>query len=371
MNEKGREFNITITSGTIIRAILMVVLFVFLYFIRDLVLVVLAAIVIASAVEPLTRRLGLYRIRRLPAVILIYLVLAFLLAGFFIFFLPSLLGDMVTYLNNLPSTIRLSDFWNPVRDSGFLTSAQSVTDISNQSFSIKDMIDGIKSIISGTSAGVLRTASIVFGGLLSFILMIVLSFYLAVQEDGIGNFLRIITPVGKHDYVIGLWKRSQRKIGYWMQGQLLLGVLVGVLVYLGLMVLGVNHALLLACIAAIFEIIPIFGPILSAIPAVLIAVVDGAGSFGGVTSGGGITAGVLVAGLYLIIHQFENHLLYPLVVRKIVGVSPILVILSLVVGFKLAGVLGALLSVPVAAALMEYVSDLEKDRKATKPLPLE
>jgi len=179
------------------------------------------------------------------------------------------------------------------------------------------------------------------------VLIVVLSFYLAVQEDGVSNFLKVITPLKNEKYIISLWKRSQKKIGYWMQGQILLGLIVGVLLYLGLTILGVKNALLLSVFAAFFEIIPLFGPVIAAIPAVLLSFADG-----------GLTAGLLVVGLYLIIQQFENHLIYPLVVKKVVGVSPIMVILALVIGYKLAGFLGVLLSVPIAAAITEYFRDV-------------
>ncbi|MDP3962550.1 MAG: AI-2E family transporter, partial [bacterium] len=268
MNE-GRSINVTITSGTILKSVLLICLVAALYYIKDIVLVVLAAIVIASAVEPATNWCGKYRIRRLPAVIGIYLLLGLLLALFFLFFLPLVFNDVITYLNNLPEYINFSDLWDPLREFGLFSSSQAVDSLSERSFSIKQFVDASKYIIAGTGAGAFKTASFIFGGALSFILMIVLSFYLAVQEDGVGSFLKIVSPVKHHEYIINLWKRSQRKIGYWMQGQLLLGVIVGVLVYLGLMILGVKHALLLASIAAIFEIIPIFGPILAAVPAVL------------------------------------------------------------------------------------------------------
>jgi predicted PurR-regulated permease PerM len=186
---------------------------------------------------------------------------------------------------------------------------------------------------------------------LSFILIIVLSFYLTVQEDGVGKFLGIITPIRHEKYVIDLWKRSQKKIGHWMQGQLLLAVIVAVLVYLGLMILGVKNALLLAVLAGLLEVIPVFGPVISAIPAILSAFLDG-----------GITFALLVVGLYVIIQQFENHLIYPLVVKKVVGVSPIIVILALIIGAKLAGFLGIVLAVPVVSALMEFVEDVEKKK---------
>ena len=330
---ENKNVRITIASSTIIKVILICAFAWILYYIKDIVLVVLAAIVIASAIEPAAHWCIQHKIRRLPAIIGIYIILGLILAGFFIFFVPLLLTEAITYLNNLPDSINFAE----------------------RSFSVKDFIDASKYAISGTGAGAFKTASLIFGGALSFILMIVLSFYLAVQEDGVGNFLRIVSPVRHHEYIINLWKRSQKKIGYWMQGQLLLGVIVGVLVYLGLMILGIKHALLLACIAAAFELIPVFGPILAAVPAVLIALVDG-----------GATQGFLVIGLYLIIHQFENHLLYPLVVRKIVGISPMVVILALVVGLKLGGILGAILAVPLASALMEWIEDIEKGKQEAK-----
>ncbi len=327
-----------ITSGSIVRVILISGLFYALYYVRDLILVVLAAIVIASAIEPVIRWFSKYKIKRLPAVLITYITVGALLAGFFIFFVPSLLKETVGYLDNLPQSISVGDLWK-------------TSSLSTKSFPIKEFVGDFSEVIAGTSEGTFKTVSVVFGGALSFIMMMVLSFYLAVQEDGVGNFLRIITPIKNHDYIIDLWKRSQAKMGYWLQGQVLLAVIVGVLVYLGLVILGVRHALLLATLAAIFEIIPIFGPILASFPAIVISYVDS-----------GLSLGLLVLGLYIIIHQFENHLFYPLVVKKIVGISPIIVILALVVGAKLAGFLGAILAVPLSAALMEYVNDFEKNK---------
>ncbi len=192
----------------------------------------------------------------------------------------------------------------------------------------------------------------IFGGFLSLILIIVLSFYLSVQEDGVDDFLRIVTPVRHHDYIIDLWKRSQRKIGLWLQGQVLLGIVVGVLVYLVLIIVGIPHALVLALLAGLFEIIPVFGPIISSIPAILVAFTNN-----------GVGTGFLLMVLYLIIYQLESQIFYPLVVKKVVGISPIVVILALVIGAKLAGVLGALIAVPLSAAFMEYIHDIEKYKK--------
>lgn len=194
-----------------------------------------------------------------------------------------------------------------------------------------------------------------FGGFLSFVLIIVLSFYLAVQDHGIANFLSVITPIKNRPYILDLWKRSEEKIGLWMQGQLLLVVIVAVLVYLGLTLVGVKHALPLAVLAGLFEIIPVFGPILASIPALALSFIDG-----------GTSTALLVGGLYFIIQQFENQLIYPLVVKKVVGLPPVVVIIALVAGGQLAGFLGIILSVPLAAIGMEILNDYQKENVAKK-----
>ena len=213
----------------------------------------------------------------------------------------------------------------------------------------------ISKTLSDTTGGVFTTLSAFFGGLTSFVLIIVFSFYFSVQETGVDDFLRVVTPIKEQAYVLNLWKRSQEKIGKWMQGQLILGIIVGILLYLWLVILGIPNALMLAVIAGLFELIPVFGQILAAIPALMIGFADG-----------GVTALLLVAGLYLVVQQFEAHLIYPVVVKKVVGVPPLLVIIALIVGAKLAGFLGILLSVPIAAAIQEFVSDVE--RKKSKAL---
>jgi len=351
--EPGRQLTINITSGTVLKTVVVLALCALLYFMRDLAVVILTALVVASAIEPLIVWLGKYKIARTFAVIAVYLFLAVALAGIFYFFIPSLIADFSDMISNLPSYINSISVWNPF--SNTLSSAVPTVQSLGlaDTFSVDEIVSRLNSIISGTSQGVVQLLSGLFGGALSLVLIIVLSFYFAVQEDGVAKFLKIVIPIKHEPYLVGLWRRSQSKIGKWLQGQLLLGLLIGILVYLGLMVLGVRNALFLALLAAMFEIIPVFGPILASIPGVIFGFMDG-----------GVTQGLLVVGLYVIIQQFENHLVYPLVVRKIVGVPPILVILAVIVGFKLAGVLGIILSIPIAAVLMELLEDMQKEKVA-------
>ena len=352
---------ISITTGTLFRAMLVLLFFVLLFYLRGVLLVLLTAVVIASSIEPFTVWLQKLRIPRLIAVILLYIVLSIGFVGIFYFFVPSLLSDTANFLRAVPAL--LENIPSPIsleRDSLLngadlaQTLSQGITSTSEPS-SLTAVFTDLSQILGSFAKGFWDNVSIVFGGIVSFLLIVVLSFYLAVQEDGMAAFLRVVTPEHQESYVIGLWKRAQKKIGYWMQGQILLAVLVGILVYLGLTIVGIKNALFLAVFAAILETIPLFGPILSAIPGIALAY--GTGS---------LSLALLVAGVYLIIQQFENHLIYPLVVKKIVGVPPMVVILALIIGAELGGFLGLLISVPLAATVMEDLDDVQRRKSVAQ-----
>ena len=346
--EKPRDINVHITSGSTITVLMFLALAALLWFLKDLVLILVTAVVIASAMEPAVNFLTRRRIHRILSVILVYLCVFSAFISVLFIFIPPLLGDAADFLSRLPQTlsaINISDATHGLLPWG---------NVGDQ-ISSADLLRNISKTLSDTTGGVFTTLSAFFGGLTSFVLIIVFSFYFSVQETGVDDFLRVVTPIKEQAYVLNLWKRSQEKIGKWMQGQLILGIIVGILLYLGLVILGIPNALMLAVIAGLFELIPVFGQILAAIPALMIGFADG-----------GVTALLLVAGLYLVVQQFEAHLIYPVVVKKVVGVPPLLVIIALIVGAKLAGFLGILLSVPIAAAIQEFVSDVE--RKKSKAL---
>jgi predicted PurR-regulated permease PerM len=343
---------IQISSGTIIKAILIALVFIAFYYLRDIMLVVVLSIIIASAVEPGTQWFLRRRVPRILAVLLIYFVAVMMLVLVFYFIFLPLLNQSASFLSTLPGYLGELQVWNPLQNTEFFSSGSAVEGFS-KNFSLSQIVEQVNTTISSLSNGFFSTASTVFGGVLSFLLVVVLSFYLSVESDGISNFLRIVTPAKNERYVLGLWKRSQHKIGLWMQGQVVLAIIVAMLVFLGLTLLRIDNALLLAMLAGMFEIIPIFGPILAAIPAVTLALVTN-----------GMTSALLVVGLYIIIQQFENQLIYPLVVRKIVGVPPLISILALIIGSKLAGFVGLLVSVPLATMFIEFLNDVEKNKIA-------
>jgi len=336
----------SISAGTMIKFVLICLVFWALFVVKEIILVVLTSVVIASAIEPITKWFVKHRVPRLPSVIIVYLIIALLLIASVYFLVLPFLSDTANFLKNIPFYFNETTF-SQIGQNDLFQPFSSLKD----AIKLEDIIYNINNFVQSLSSSTFNTVSSVFGGILSFVLIIVLSFYLSVDENGVAKFLRLVTPIKHEKYIINLWGRSQTKIGQWMQGQLVLAIIVGMLVYLGLTLLGVPNALLLAVLAAVFEIIPLFGPILASIPGIMIAFIDG-----------GVTLAILATGWYIIVQQFENHLIYPLVVKNVVGVSPIISIVSLAVGYELAGFLGLILSVPIVTALLEYVNDIEKEK---------
>ncbi len=348
-NDSGNT-TIEITTGTIIKVIVLLLSFWLVYYLRDLVLVILTSVVIASAMEPITVWFMKYRIPRVPAVIIIYVSSFLLIVALLGWFFPLVFDDFFKLVSTIPQYIRSVSF-DEYMSSGPARILNNIKNSLASSLSLDDLIPLAGSAVGAAKDGVLETAKYFFGGLLSLVLAVVISFYLSVQEKGMENFLRLVSHIKHEDYIIDLWMRSQRKIGYWMQGQILLGLLIGVFVFLGLSILGVKYALALAIFASVFEIIPVFGPILAAAPGIVVAFTESP------------TLGLMTFGFYIIIQQFENHLIYPLVVRKVIGVPPLLVVIGMVVGFQVAGLWGVILAVPGSAVLMELISDYDQRKR--------
>ena len=342
MNDK--KFSITITTGTVIKVIAVLVMVAFLYFIRDIMMAVLFSLVIASGVDPAATWFQKRKIPRVLAVIFVYLIAFVFLGGMFYLIVPTAFKELTSFTEKFPSYLE-KPFEAGTVDKIFGNLPLFIRD------ALGSFLGNIADYINGFSAGFFSLASAAFGGAVSFILIIVLSFYLSMQEKGVENFLKIVVPARHENYAIGLWQRWKSKIGLWLQGQILLGFIVGVLVYIGLTLLQIEYALTFALLAAVFELIPIFGPILSAIPPIMVALIQNP------------FLALEVGILYVIIQQFENHLIYPLVVRKIVGVPSVMVILSLVIGAQVGGFFGMLLAIPLAALIIEILDDINYRKK--------
>ncbi len=349
MDPREKSYTIVISRRSLMNLVVLGLMIWGLFVLKNLVFVVLTSVVLASFIrtsaQTVKNKLGLARVL---SVVLMYLITLLVFAAIFYFFLPILIRE---FNNILPILAGYLPEGLPIIGNIDLTALGEVNSgLTTTTQSMPDVATGLKSFLDVASAGVGNTVSVLFGGLLNVVLVVIISFYLSVSKDGIESFLRILSPIQREAYVIDLWQRSQKKIALWMQGQMVLGVMVGILTFIGLYFLHVPNAVLLALVAAIFELIP-FGIFLAAIPAISLAF-----------TAGGISLALMTVALYIIVQQLEGYLIAPLVVHKVTGVSPLVVILSVLMGLSLAGFWGLVLAVPVAVTALEYINDLEKER---------
>ncbi len=349
MEQNIKNQTVSISNGSIIRVILFGVVFMALVKLTNIILIILTSIVVASFIGFAVKKMKRYIKNRTLAVFLIYFCTFAIIVGLLSVFVPVFIQEMSTLVAQLgkyiPDTSILNTF-QPTTISG----AQGVVSTISHNASIADVIKSTQNLVTSLSGGFFNIFGAAFGGVLNLLLIMIVSFYLSITEHGIQSFLRIITPAAHEEYIIGLWLRTEHKIGLWMQGQMLMGVIVGMLTYLGLTIIGVKYSLVLALLVVIAELVP-FGLILAAIPGIIFAYIDG-----------GVTVSAITALMYLVLGQFETYLIYPLIVKKATGISPLVVIISILIGATLAGFWGVILAIPCAVALLEFLDDLEKKK---------
>jgi predicted PurR-regulated permease PerM len=352
MPDHNKNHTVSLSVKSIMQIILAGFLLVAAYQLRDLVLVLLTAIVISSFIETFVKKMGKIGVGRTLSVVIFFLLSFFILAAIFYLFVPVLVVELTSIGPTISHYLPTSDTIKSLSDATSGT-AGFFSKLLNGS-SLTNFEETIKVLVSSSSGGFFQALYFTFGGITNLVLVVVISFLLSVQENGIENFLHLIISPKYEDYIVGLWERAQRKIGLWFQGQLLLGIIVGTLIFLGLSIFGVKYALVLALITALLELIP-FGMILAMVPAIFFSYLDG-----------GFTLAAIVTGFYFIVHQFESYLIAPLIVKKIIGISPLAIILSILIGLQLAGFWGVILAVPVAVFVIEYASDVQKNKALAK-----
>lgn len=349
MEHNTKSTQISISNGSIIRIILFGLGIFALTKLTNLILIILTSIVIASFIGFAVKKMKKYIKNRTLVVFLIYFCSFAAIIGLLAVFIPVFVEEMSRLVAELGKYVPASSILNSFQPDT-LSGAKGVVSTISHNASLGEVINSTQGLVSSLSGGFFNVFGVAFGGFVNMLLIMVLSFYFSVTDRGIESFLRIITPDSHEEYIIGLWQRTEHKIGLWMQGQMLMGVIVGMLTYLGLTIIGVKYSLLLSLLVVVAELIP-FGLILATIPGIIFAYIDG-----------GVTIAAITALMYLILGQFETYLLYPLVVKRATGISPLVVIISLLVGGTLAGLWGVILAVPCAVCLLEFLDDVEKKK---------
>lgn len=329
---KNQTVNISLASFLKIIGLILGV--VFIYFIRDILVIIFIAIIIGAAIEPWVDYLQNKKIPRPASILTLYILGLGVFSVALVLIIPVMATELASLANNFPT------YYEKVLDAIGHFQSNSIA-----AKGLTGVVDSWTASIGESTKGIFSTLSGIFGGLISLIAILMVAFYLIVEKNNMKNFLQTIVPVRYHAYAIQLYSRVQKKIGAWLTGQLFLMLIIAALSYIGLLIVGVRYTLILALIAGLFEIIPYIGPTLGAIPAVLIALSDSP------------LKALFVIILYLVIQQLENSVIVPRVMKKAVGLNPIVVILVILIGGKIAGIVGALLAVPIATIASVLVKD--------------
>ena len=231
-----------------------------------------------------------------------------------------------------------------------------IPEIANQYSYLKEYAPNLEDSLSeflnrfgDISQSVVALTANVFGGLIAFITAIVLFVYLLIDEKMIKEFIVSLFPNEHRGGITNVLRKVARKLGDWFRGQIILGVIVGILDLIGLLIIGVPYALTLAIISGLLEIVPGIGPIIAGIIAAMIALTDSP------------LKALLVIILYIVIQQLENNIIVPKVMQKAVGLSPIIIIVTILIGAKLMGIIGAIIAVPIAATIAVLVQEWPTD----------
>jgi predicted PurR-regulated permease PerM len=321
---------IDISIDSVVKLILAVLALVLLYLLRDIILMVLVALILAIALD---RPIDAFCERKVPrflATMLIYLLLFSVAGVLFYLVFPVLAEQIKNFVNNY-------SFY--LESVGRLKFGADLIDF-------KSIFDQLSNSLTESAGAVMGTLVTFFGGLISFFTIIAAAIFFNVQENGVKKFIFYLTPIEHQPYVLNLFDKIQRKVGNWLWGKLGVAVGVGVLTSLGLYLLGLRYALLLGFLTLLLNFIPLIGAIIAAIPAILLALAQSS------------TLALLVVFLYVFINGFLEHFfLVPLFMKKAMDLNPALILLVVLVGGKLAGVLGVILAIPVAAIAAVLIED--------------
>lgn len=306
----------------------------FLWTIRDIFTLLLVVLIVVAALNPLVKWMMNQQIPRTVAVTVIYLVLFAVITLAFTLILSPLVKEISNLVDRFPEIVSsISPAFAELVNTG----------------SIANVLRDYASELANITQGVFAAITQIFGGAITGITVAALSFYILVDMKTSRDALVVMTPKDYVEPAIKILNKIGDKIGAWVRGQVVLSFVIGVTSYIALLIINVPFALTLAVVAAILEIIPVVGPIIAGVIALVFAY--GAGSW---------QMALAVAIFYVILQQIENAILVPKIMQKAVGLSPVIIIIALAVGGKLAGVSGAILAVPIATAVSVLVQDIPK-----------
>jgi len=335
--EKEKILKIEISHRTVIFTVFLLLFLWLIYQIRHILVILFVGLMLMSALNPVVEKVEKLKIPRFLAVIFIYLFIFSFFGLILIGIIPPLINQTKILIVRLP--LYYKSLENLGIDEGLLNS----------------QLDTLFDRLGSISFDLIKFTVGFLGNFLVIFTLIFVSFYLLLERKNLDEYLEKL--FGSANVKVGkIIDKVERRLGEWVRAQTALMLVVGMMCYLGLVLLGIEFALPLALLAGMLEIVPNIGPILSAIPAIL--------------SGIAVSPpkGLAVGALYFLVQQLENNFIVPQVMKKEAGVNPLVTILSLAAGFKIGGTIGAVLAVPSIILIETVLGEVLKNKFRPKSL---
>jgi predicted PurR-regulated permease PerM len=328
----------------------------FLGEILNIIIIFFISLLFAAALDPTVDALEKRKIPRAISVIAILLFLIFIL-GFFISQLVPLIATQLFELAKNLTTILdklTTGEWNiPFSENIQGALEDFIANIDQQLIidRVKDSLETLGAQLQSLAGNTVGAIVTIFNGILNFFMVLILTFFLVVHEEGVDDFFISLFPSRHGKYIIEKLETVKKKVGDWLRGQMIMIFLMFSLTLTGLLILGIDYALTLAMMAGIAELLPVVGPILAGIPAILVGFNESP------------WLAIWVFGLIIVLQQLEGNVLIPMVMKKAVGLNPIIVILAMLVGYETLGIIGIIIAIPVATTLSIFVGEYISKKK--------
>ena len=320
------KVEVQIRTWTIVKILLVPIVIYLLFLIRDIIALFFVVLMLYAIFAPIVTRWS-KKIRRIPAVIALMLIMIAIVSAIIYLILPPLIKESTLFAANVPDYLDKYSY------------------LKTYAPDIQDNLDSITKGIGGISSSFVSLTASIFGGLVTFITTLVLFVYLLLDDNAPKRLVHYLIPEAQKANIIEVIRKVGEKVGSWFRGQMLLGLIIGIVDLIALSIIGVPYALVLAVLSAVLEIVPVVGPILAGTIAALVAFTVSP------------VMALVVIILYILVQQLEGAVLVPNIMKKAVGLSPVIIIIAILIGARLLGITGAILAVPISASIAVVIAE--------------
>lgn len=327
-----------ISWGTILKISITILVFYTLYSIKDILVSIIFALVISILFNPVINFLESKRIPRVVGTIFVYVSVFALLSLLLYWTVPIFVFEIQQFAQLFPQYFGKLSL--PLRGLGL----EAFENFETFTLALQDWLVQASSSIFGVIISI-------FGGIFSTVTIFAIAIFFSIEEKEVKRAIEALSPKSSEGYFQDLWQRCQNKTAAWFGTRILSSLFVGLSLYVALNVLDVNYASMLSLFAGVMDIIPVLGPIFAGTIITVLAALDS------------WVKALFVLMTFILIQQIEGNIITPILTRRLVGLPAILVLISLLIGARLAGVLGAVLAIPLTSIIYEFLKDFLRERK--------